>query len=273
MKDGANPLAVEIEARLRRAPIERARLFEQISAHIEGLIVSGRLRPGETLPSERELMQLFSVGRTAIREALFELQRKGVVAAQNGARPIVALPTPEVIFATLSGSVGLYLSSESGMRDFQFARRILESAVARQAALKATPADIAALERALVQNEQSKHDPEQFVRSDVNFHLAIAQVTGSEMIVTLYRALDTWLSQQRSESVGPKGSMNAALRCHRLIYEAIRDRDADAAEREMTRHLGEVEEFYWQAQTKIKKATPPKGCRRTGGKRWESKSV
>ncbi|MEN3376460.1 MAG: GntR family transcriptional regulator, sialic acid-inducible nan operon repressor [Hyphomicrobiales bacterium] len=267
MKGGSN-LAVEIEARLRHAPIERARLYEQISSHIEGLIVSGRLQPGDTLPSERELTQLFSVGRTAIREALFELQRKGVVATQNGARPVVARPTPDVIFATLSGSVGLYLSTEGGMHDFQYARRILEGGVVRQAAQKARAADLALLEQALARNETARSDPVAFIRSDVDFHLAIAKVTGSEMIVTLYRALDTWLSEQRSESVGPKGSMSAALRCHRQIYEAIRKGDADAAEREMNRHLTQVEEFYWQARTKNEsksKKTAAKVRRHRGG--------
>jgi GntR family transcriptional regulator, sialic acid-inducible nan operon repressor len=265
MKGGPNPLASEIEARLRHAPIERARLYEQISSHMEEMIVSGRLQPGDTLPSERELTQMFSVGRTAIREALFELQRKGVIATQNGARPIVARPTPEVIFATLSGSVGLYLSTEGGMHDFQYARRILEGGVVRQAAQKARASDLAVLEAALIQNEIASTDPEAFVRADVDFHLAIARVTGSEMIVTLYRALDAWLSEQRSKSVGPKGSMSAALQCHRCIYEAIQKGDADGAEREMNRHLTQVEEFYWQAQLKSKKTAMQKIRGQKGG--------
>jgi DNA-binding FadR family transcriptional regulator len=265
-KGGAEALASEIRAGLRVAPIERSRLYEQVSQHIERLIVSGRLQPGDTLPSERELGEMFSVGRTAIREALFELQRKGVVSIQNGARPVVALPTPEVIFSTLSGSVGLYLATERGMRDFQYARRILEGAVARQAALTAKPADIALLERALLENETSKDDSKAFIKSDVNFHLAIAEVTGSEMLATLYRALDTWLSAQRSESVDPKGSKSAAVRCHRRIYEAIRDGDADAAERAMHEHLTEVEDFYWQVQAKNKKAAKPPASRHKGGK-------
>jgi DNA-binding FadR family transcriptional regulator len=183
---------------------------------------------------------------------------------------VVARPTPEVIFATLSGSVGLYLSTEGGMHDFQYARRILEGGVVRQAAQKARASDLAALEQALVRNETASSDPQAFIRTDVDFHLAIAQMTGSEMIVTLYRALDTWLSEQRSDSVGPKGSMSAALRCHRQIYEAIRKGDADAAEREMNRHLTQVEDFYWQARSKneakSKKTAAPKVRRHKGGK-------
>lgn len=258
-----NPLASEIQTSLRNSPIGRTRLYEQIAGHIEALIVSGTLRPGDKLPSERELMQLFSVGRTAIREALFELQRKGILSTQNGARPVVALPTPAVIFETLSGSVGLYLSSEEGMRDFQYSRRILEGSVARQAALRAKTADLSLLEEALAENEAAQGDPARFMRSDVNFHLAIAQVTGSQMIVTLYRALDTWLSEQRSASIDPKGSVQAAVRCHRLIYDAIRKGDPDAAERELDRHLRQVEDFYWSGKSnkgaKQKTSLPRKG--------------
>src|SRR4051812_48941346 len=85
-KSGA---AATIANGLRSRTVERRRLSDQVTAELEELVVSGELKAGDTLPSERDLMGLFGVGRTSIREALFALQRKGIVSAQAGLRPVV----------------------------------------------------------------------------------------------------------------------------------------------------------------------------------------
>lgn len=235
----------EIEGGLKAEPVGRVRLYMQIAARIEALIVSGKLQPGDSLPSERDLMQLFSVGRPSVREALFELQRKGLIASRNGSRPVVASPTSDVIFSTLSGSVGLYLATERGMRDFQRGRRILETAITREAALKATKRDLARLEKAMEENRKAMHKPGELVRSDVAFHLAIAAIVGSELVYTLYCALDRWLSEQRAVSAIPIGSREATIKAHQTIFEAIKRRDPEEAGAAMASHLEEVEAFYW----------------------------
>lgn len=245
MIDDINTISGEIESSLKGAPIGRSRLYEQIAARIESLIVRGKLAPGDHLPSERELMALFSVGRPAVREALFDLQRKGILLAKAGSRPVVASPTSEVIFATLSGTVGLYLSDDDGMLDFQKARRVLEVAVVSEVALSATREEVARLEEALKRNLAARNAPELFIRTDVDFHLAIARMMGSELMVTLYRAMHRWLSEQRAVSMSPAGSLQAAIDVHQEIFDAIRSHDAAAAAAAMTRHLADVEKFYW----------------------------
>jgi DNA-binding FadR family transcriptional regulator len=227
--------------------VERRRLSDQITARLERAIVSGRVKPGETLPSERDLMELFGVGRTSIREALFALQRKGMLSAQPGGRPIVSAPRADALVAELSGAVRLFLSTEPGMREFQLARRFFEPAIARHAAQHATQADCRRIAEALAAGDPAG-DPERFVAADVDFHFAIVQATHSQLLIALHRAVLDWLREQRISSIRPAGSARAAQRAHRRVFDAIAAHDADAAERHMLAHLDEVERYYWQAR-------------------------
>jgi DNA-binding FadR family transcriptional regulator len=237
-------------------PIGRQRLSERVTAQLEQLILSGKLRTGETLPSERQLMQLFGVGRTSIREALFALQRRGVVTAQPGLRPVVSSPRAEAIVAELSGTVRLFVATEPGLREFQAARRFFEPAVARFAARNATPQDVARLAAALQDCEDALPQPQRFVAADVAFHFAIVQATHNTLLIALHRAVLDWLRDQRTVSIEPGGSAKAAHLAHRRVYAAIAAQDADAAESAMLEHLEEVERYYWQASRRHARKPP-----------------
>ncbi len=241
-------IAAAIASTLGAGRIDRRRLYEEVAGRIEGLIVSGRLRPGDMLPSERSLMNLFGVGRTSIREALFSLQRQGIVAAQTGGRPVVSAPTADGIVSELSGAVRYFLATERGTREFQHARRLFEPGLARDAARAATTGDVARLRAALAANEAALGDTARFVATDVAFHYAIVEITQSELLVALHRAVLGWLREQRTSSIAPRGSSQAAYRAHRRIFAAIAARDPDRAEDAMRGHLEEVERFYWKAR-------------------------
>src|SRR5579871_5359522 len=135
------------------APIRRRKLYEEVMVRLESLIHEGELKPGDPLPSERELMLHFGVGRPAIREALFALSRMGLVVVANGERPRVSSPTPKTLLGELGGGARLMLSKPEGMHHFQQARTLFESALAEEAARVATADDIRALEIALANNE------------------------------------------------------------------------------------------------------------------------
>src|SRR5271155_2903875 len=104
------------------APIRRRKLYEEVVVRLETWIHEGDLRPGDPLPSERELMLHFGVGRPAIREALFALNRMGLVVVANGERPRVSSPTPAQLLGELGGAARLMLSRPEGIRHFQKAR-------------------------------------------------------------------------------------------------------------------------------------------------------
>jgi GntR family transcriptional regulator, sialic acid-inducible nan operon repressor len=95
-------------------PIRRRKLYEDVVARLERLIHSEELKPGEALPSERDLMLQFGVGRPAIREALFALGRMGLIEVANGERARVSNPTPRTLIGELSGAARLMLVFRRG---------------------------------------------------------------------------------------------------------------------------------------------------------------
>ena len=240
--------AEAIASGLGSRTVERRRLSDQVAAELEQLVVSGKLMAGDTLPSERDLMVTFGVGRTSIREALFALQRKGIVSAQAGARPVVTQPRAETIVAELSGTVRLFLATEVGTREFQAARRFFEPAVARYAATHATENDLRDMAASLAECDACERDALRFVDADVAFHFAIVKATHNQLLIALHRAVVQWLREQRVSSVEPRGSALAAQRAHHRVFEAIRRRDAEGAAAAMLDHLNEVEKYYWKAR-------------------------
>src|ERR1700693_2399739 len=134
------------------SPIRRRKLYEEVVTRLEALIHEGELNPGDPLPSERELMQHFGVGRPAIREALFALQRMGLVIVANGERARVSSPTSKTMLGELAGAARLMLAKPEGIHHFQQARALFECALAEDAARAAKDEDIARLEKALAAN-------------------------------------------------------------------------------------------------------------------------
>jgi GntR family transcriptional regulator, sialic acid-inducible nan operon repressor len=231
-----------------RPPRVRRKLFEEVVKHIEAAIHSGDYAPGDRLPSERELMTYFGVGRPSVREALFSLSRMGLIEVKTGERARVITPTPSALVSELSGVAHHLLATPSGMRNFQQARAIFESALAEHAARQARDEDIEKLRAALETNRRSTSNPQKFVQSDIDFHFAIAQIPGNPVITALHIGIAEWLAEQRLISIHARGSVQAALEAHARIFEAIAARDAVAAGLAMREHLAQVETYYWSAR-------------------------
>lgn len=227
-------------------PIRRRRLYEEVAAHLERLIREEVLKEGDVLPSERELMEQFGVGRPAIREALLSLQKAGLVQVTNGERARVTRPDAQHLIHELSAAARVFLSRSDGVRHFQEARLVLEVALARQAAMEATPEDIARIGGALERNRRDLGDLEAFEKSDVAFHYEIVLVARNPLFNGVHQAMVRWLTEQRSVSLKAGRAKSQAFAFHQRIYEAIAAREPDRAEAAMREHLKSVASFYWQ---------------------------
>jgi GntR family transcriptional repressor for pyruvate dehydrogenase complex len=232
----------------RDETIPRRRLYEEVERRLADDIASGRLRAGDPMPSERDLMQRFGVGRPAIREALLSLRNKGLVRIGAGERTRVSRPTIDAVVEGVSGPVSLMLANAEGVRDLQQARRFFECALARHAANEATSSQIARLQERLAANQASLDDATAFERTDVEFHYELALIAGNPIFASLHQATVGWLTQQRTITLMQPGAMRAAYNYHRRVFEAIAARDADAAESAMRAHLVSVERYYWRTQ-------------------------
>ncbi|MEO8739155.1 MAG: FCD domain-containing protein [Casimicrobiaceae bacterium] len=232
----------------------KARRYEPIVRHLEEAMLSGELAPGDRLPSERELMVTFGVGRGSVREALFVLQRMGLVALAAGERARVTRPTARSLVRGLSGAARQLLAAPDGVRHFQEARMLLECALARDAASRATPERLRPLFAAMEDHRLSRQR-DRAIAADMLFHFRIAEMSDNPVLIALHSALGEWLREQRATSVQVRGAKGAAAAAHRRVYDAILGRDPDGAAAAMRGHLREVEDYYWKAASHLEAST------------------
>lgn len=223
--------------------IKRRKLYEEVADHLERMIRDGEFAETERLPSERDLMRLFGVGRPAIREALFHLRKMGMVEIRSGERARVTQPTPQFVIDSLAGTARHMIAAPGGVQNFQNARLFFEIGLARNAALNATAEDLAAFEAALEANRLSIGDLKRFERTDVAFHYVLALVPRNPIFTAIHNALAEWLLEQRQTTLAP-GQDVRAYQAHRTIFEAVAARDADRAESTMRAHLDYVARRY-----------------------------
>ena len=223
--------------------IRRRKLYEEVADHLEQMIQDGEFAESERLPSERDLMRQFGVGRPAIREALFHLRKMGLVEIRSGERARVTRPTPQFVINSLAGTARHMIAAPGGVRNFQDARIFFEVSLARHAALHATEEDLGLFKEALEANRQSIGDLKRFERTDVAFHYVLAVIPRNPIFTAIHAALAEWLLEQRQTTLAP-GEDLRAYQAHRAIFEAVAARDPDRAETAMRAHLEYVARRY-----------------------------
>lgn len=224
--------------------LERQKLSDQITELLEDEIVRGVRQVGEQLPSERELMRQFGVGRPAIREALFALRKKGLVQLVSGTRARVTQPTTDVIVAELSGAARHLLEQPGGQQDFQGARTFFETGLARFAARHATDKDVARLERALQDNRAAVGNRDAFKATDIEFHFVLAEIPQNPIFPAIHHAMVAWLTDQRETTLQVPGQIEVAYKAHERIFKSVSAGDQDRAEKAMVAHLKQLYRVY-----------------------------
>lgn len=239
---------------IRRRPLARKKLSEMVEEELEQMIRRREFGEGEQLPSERELMTFFNVGRPSVREALAALKRKGLVQINNGERARVSRPSADTIISELSGMAKDFLAHPGGIAHFEQLRLFFESSLVRYAAEHATDEQIDLLAKALEINSQSLEDNALFIRSDVDFHRILAEMPGNPIFMAIHVALLDWLIAARPTV--PDRELyehnSVSYQQHIAIVEAIRQRDPDEADRALQTHLNSVS-ATWHALGQNKK--------------------
>jgi len=222
--------------------------YEEIAEHIELMVLSGETPAGTNLPSERDLMERFGVGRSTVREALFALKKRGLLAVNGGARARVTSPDARIVLSELNPVVRHMLAHPDGVRHFQHARALLEVALAREAALRAAEDGIGRISAALEANRGAIDDAALFTETDLEFHLAIARACGNPLFTALHDAMLDWLADQRRVSRSAGAQSETVYLEHKRVHDAIASRDAAEAMSAMEDHLANVVRNYWRAQ-------------------------
>lgn len=248
--------------------VRKKKLSEEVEARLEKDIADGVVKVGDALPSERELMARFGVGRPSVREALFSLQKKGLVSLASGSRARVTLPDIANILRDLSTAARLYLGHPDGLRSLHELRTMIEASLARNAARQATPADVRRLEEKLLANRATIGNREEFERTDNEFHYELVKIAGNPLLVQLHEILVDWLQDQRDIVLDFPEIDRIAYEHHESIYNSILEHRPDLAEDAVRASLQTVDRAYWATLARNESrsnARPAKAKSRNGG--------
>ena len=241
-------------ARRKRADYVQARLLAPIRA--------GELRPGDALPSERELMATLSVGRVTIREAMQNLQRMGLIEIRHGGRPRVRQPTLEQVIQDMGETMRHMLTyADDTFGYFKTARLVFEKEMVRMASVARQPEHIARLREIIAEMDAAKADreewrphregpdsmefePDAFIRLDGDFHKAIAAMSGNPVLAALGGALFDWLAYFHLSRVRSPGLERLVIEEHSRIVDALEAGDTDLAVGRMAEHLNRASAMY-----------------------------
>ncbi len=225
--------------------IHKTRVSEDIIEQVRDLITSGRLKPGDRLPAERELAQALSVGRSAVREAMRALESLGIVEARAGEGTFVA---------ALAGSQGrdpitaTLFQAWSTQRKLFEVRRLLEPGLAALAARRATAEHIQKLRAILTEQEAAIRNGKSGGKQDTMFHYVTAEATGNEVLVKIMDSLMDLLSKTREASLQHDERPAQSLKQHQAILDAIEARKPLVAERRMREHIHAIERLVFSSE-------------------------
>ena len=216
--------------------IEQKKVSAQIVDQVKALISSGKLKPGDTLPPERELMKVFNVSRPTLREALNMLSIMGFIQVSQRQRTKVKSLVPSNITEPLRHLLKEDINTSLELVD---ARAIIETANAELAAQRADEQDIARLESCMNQMETKLAENVSLTDEDADFHLAIAEATHNKVQTHLMFSIYDLLK----EKVGIcyyEDETDHIVNQHRKIVEAIKAGDSEKARQGMEEHLAYV---------------------------------
>jgi GntR family transcriptional repressor for pyruvate dehydrogenase complex len=217
-------------------PVRTQRTFQEICEQIRAGVTSGALRPGDKLPTEREMAREFGVSRTAVREALRSLEVAGMVQLLKGAKggAYIQKGGPEALTQSIGDMLSLGTISLESLTE---ARILISDSVVRLACKRGTNADFAAIERNIALTEKlSQAGPSsERTESVVAFYRLVAAAAHNEVLSILVEAA-TDIVRGLLAHLAPPPRADLVQRRRRFLKH-LRDRDADRAAKEMTSYL------------------------------------
>jgi GntR family transcriptional repressor for pyruvate dehydrogenase complex len=219
--------------------VRRNKVYEEVAKQIERLILK-KLKPGDKLPSERELAETLQVSRSSIRDAIRGLELLGLVEPRQGAGTIVRERSTDSVANPFASALKRRQNLVTELLDF---RKMLEPPLAARAAANASVDEISEMEEILQRQEKTQGQGDPAIAEDAEFHYSIALASGNSVVLKVIDTLMDLLRDTREQSLQVEGRAQKSLAGHRRILAAIKRHDAEAAKSAMRRHIEDVEEI------------------------------
>jgi GntR family transcriptional repressor for pyruvate dehydrogenase complex len=221
-------------------PVPSEKLSHLVTRQIELLILRGILRAGERLPSERELSDRLEVSRPSLREAVADLQDRGLLTTRAGSGIFVA----ETLGSTFPPALTrLFAAHDEAVFDYIDFRRDMEGLAAERAAALGTDTDLQVIGAifAKMETAAAKRGAEEEAGLDAEFHLAIIEASHNVIMLHMMRSMFGLLREgvfyNRQIMFKQRTTREALLDQHRAIHTAIQGRNGPAARRAVEAHL------------------------------------
>jgi GntR family transcriptional repressor for pyruvate dehydrogenase complex len=217
--------------------IKHTRISDEIANQIKTLISEGRLKPGDRLPPERELITEFGVSRPSLREALNSLVAMGFLEIK-GKRTFIKSVASE----SMQNPLSLIIKADTQkIFDLIEVRKALEAWAAFLAAQKATQEDIHRLENILEEMRNAFEQGRSWEKQDADFHLSIAQATHNTIQTHIMSTIYDLLRESMARVFKDRSRVKKLLDQHHRMFSAIKSHSPDKARERTLEHLTYVE--------------------------------
>lgn len=217
------------------------RIFQDVVEQVQETILSGKLKPGERLPSERELKEMLQVSRGTLREALRVLEQKGLIEIKLGVGG--GAMVQDVGYDQINESLALLIRYQKvSLRHLTEFRVGVEGRVSALAAERSTPADVRTLTVLLDEARRfaakGSDYQKEFVAVDKKIHLTLAEMTGNPVFISLHHTVHDNIDQYyETFLVMRQREMEENLADLEKIVDAVEKKDSQAARRLTEAHV------------------------------------
>lgn len=224
--------------------VQSEKLSGAVVRQVEELILRGILRPGERLPSERELAERLGVSRPSLRDAIGTLQDSGLLITRAGAGVFVA----DVLGSAFAPALTqLFAHHDEAVFDYLSFRRDMEGMAAERAARLGSDTDLKVVQAVFSRMETAdpKRTAEDEAQLDAQFHMAIIEASHNvvmlHMMRSMYELLREGVFYNRQVMFNQRTTRNTMLDQHRAINDALQTRDGAAAKEAVHAHMDYIE--------------------------------
>jgi GntR family transcriptional repressor for pyruvate dehydrogenase complex len=229
--------------------VKSNKISQHIIDQIRNAIFEGRLKPGDKLPSERELIEKFRVSKATLREALRSLEVLGFLEIRKGVSGGPFVTEVDMIKARDSFTNFLLFKNLS-LKDLSEVRLLLEPYIAEKATYAITKEDLGRLEKLIQDSEHAikKEIAFESRKDEIEFHRIIASITGNPILMFILDFVENLLIDTKAILKPGKEFSAKVLKAHKRIYNALLERNVKKVHEEMVKHIREVERDLLAAQ-------------------------
>jgi GntR family transcriptional repressor for pyruvate dehydrogenase complex len=227
-------------------PVKNTKVYEQVIDQIKEMIVTGKLKKGDRLPPERDLVEQLQVSRTSIREAIRALQIIGLVECRQGGGNFIKESFENSLFEPLSI---MFVLQNSKPEEILELRKIVEVETAALAAEKIEDYELKEL-GAIVEQLKLSTDEAFNSKLDKEFHYKIAHASRNFLVVSVLSAvsslMDSFIKDAREMILKQNENKEVLIEHHEGVYKALLTRDRNKAAEAMRKHLDFVNAYLWE---------------------------